>query len=168
MKTACAQYPDVILMDIGLPRMSGYEAARRIRQDCGEKSMLIIALTGWGQENPAFRQVFTSLFVPDATPEQARWFNDLQKNTTSPENAVRIRNVSDHMDVVHLLPHVRVPTLVLHSHDDAVQSFEQGRLIAATIPGAKFVGLESRNHLILETDAGWQRFQEEVALFINA
>src|SRR5215813_6944677 len=85
---------------------------------------------GWGQENPAFRQIFTSLFIPDATAEQAHWFNDLQRMTTSPENAVRIRRTLDEIDVVGLLPDVRVPTLVLHCRNDAVQPFEEGRRMA--------------------------------------
>jgi len=79
---------------------------------------------------------------------------------------VRIRLVSDYIDVLKLLPQVTVPTLVLHCDDDAVQPFEEGRILAAGIPGARFVGLEGRNHLILETDPGWGRFQEEVAAFL--
>jgi pimeloyl-ACP methyl ester carboxylesterase/DNA-binding winged helix-turn-helix (wHTH) protein len=132
------------------------------------EAMLTLMRTGWGQENPAFRQVFTSLFVPDGTPEQVSWFNELQRTTTSPDNAVRIRRVSDMMDIRELLPEVRVPTLVLHCHDDAVQPFEEGRYIASSIPGAQFVGLEGRNHLILESDAGWPKFQSEVAAFLEA
>ena len=98
--------------------------------------------------------------------EQMDWFNELQRKTTSPDNAVRIRLVSDYMDVVELLPLVSAPTLVLHCRDDAVQPFEEGRFIAASIPGARFVGLEGKNHLILESDPGWPKFQEEVAAFL--
>jgi len=121
---------------------------------------------GWGQENPAFRQVFTSLFIPDATPEQARWFNDLQRIAVSPENAVRIREVMDHLDVSELLPQVMVPTLVLHCREDAVQPFNEGRRMAAGIPGARFVPLEGRNHLILEDEPAWPRFMQEVGRFL--
>lgn len=94
------------------------------------------------------------------------WFNELQRKTTSPENAVKLRLVSDHMDVVGLLPRVRTPTLVLHCRDDAVQPFEEGRFLAASIPGARFVGLEGRNHLILEDDPGWARLKQEVEGFL--
>jgi DNA-binding winged helix-turn-helix (wHTH) protein/pimeloyl-ACP methyl ester carboxylesterase len=150
----------------------GFARGRRLRGDPVDieqaDAMITLMRTGWGQENPAFRQIFTSLFVPGGTPEQMAWFNDLQRNTTSPENAVRIRLVSDYMDVLKLLPQVKVPTLVLHCHDDAVQPFEEGRILAAGIPGARFVGLEGRNHLILETDPGWGRFQQEVAAFLAA
>ncbi len=148
----------------------GFARGRRLRGDAAAveqaDAMITLMRTGWGQENPAFRQVFTSLFVPGGTPEQMAWFNDLQRNTTSPENAVRIRLVSDYLDVQKLLPQVTVPTLVLHCSDDAVQPFEERRLLAAGIPGARFVAPEGQNRLILESDPGWGRFKEEVGAFL--
>ncbi|MBP7001649.1 alpha/beta fold hydrolase [Amaricoccus sp.] len=148
----------------------GFARGRRLRGSPVDaeqaEAMLTLMRTGWGQDNPAFRQVFTSLFVPGGTPEQMAWFNELQRVTTSPENAVRLRLVSDWMDVVGLLPLVRTPTLVLHCHDDAMQPFEEGRFLAASIPGARFVGLDGRNHLILEADPGWPRLRREVDAFL--
>jgi pimeloyl-ACP methyl ester carboxylesterase len=104
--------------------------------------------------------------VPGGTHEQMEWFNELQHKTTSPDNAVRLRLVSDYMNVVELLPQVRVPTLVLHCRDDAVQPFEEGRFLAASIPHARFVGLEGKNHLFLEDDPCWPKFQQEVGAFL--
>ena len=121
---------------------------------------------GWGQDNPAFRQFFTSTFVPRGTMEQLEWFNELQRIATPPENAVRIRKVMDHTDVTDLLPQVSVPTLVMHCRNDAVAPFEEGRRIAAAIPGARFVALEGRNHLILEDEPAWPRFIEEFRGFL--
>jgi pimeloyl-ACP methyl ester carboxylesterase len=148
----------------------GFALGRRLRGsplDAEQaEAMVTLMRTGWGQENPAFRQMFTSLFVPGGTPEQINWFNDLQRKSTSPENAVRIRLVSDYMNVMELLPHVKAPTLVLHCRNDAVQPFEEGRRIAAAIPGAHFVPLEGRNHLILDTDPGWPKFMDEVRSFL--
>lgn len=148
----------------------GFARGRRLRGTAADReqaeAMLTLMRTGWGQDNPAFRQFFTSLFVPGGTPEQMEWFNELQRKTTSAENAVKLRLVSDYMDVVDLLPRVRTPTLVLHCRDDAVQPFEEGRFIAAGIPGARFVGLDGRNHLILEADPGWPRLQQEVESFL--
>jgi pimeloyl-ACP methyl ester carboxylesterase len=150
----------------------GFALGRRLRGKPIEaeqaEAMLTLMRTGWGQENPAFRQFFTSLFIPDATPDQMQWFNNLQKVTTSAENAVKMRLISDGMNVVDLLPKVSCPTLVLHCRDDAVQPFEEGRRIAAGIPGARFVALDGRNHLILESDPGWPRFQQEVSTFLAA
>jgi pimeloyl-ACP methyl ester carboxylesterase len=120
---------------------------------------------GWGRDNPAFRQTFTSLFIPDGTPEQIRWWNELQRRTTSPENAARMRRAWDEIDVTEVLPQVRCPTLVLHCQEDAVQPFEEGRRLAAGIPGARFVALEGRNHVILPGDPSWKRFLEEIAEF---
>jgi pimeloyl-ACP methyl ester carboxylesterase len=148
----------------------GFALGRRLRgspMDIDQaEAMVTLMRTGWGQANPAFRQLFTSLFVPGGTTEQVNWFNDLQRKSTSPENAVRIRLVSDYMNVVELLPRVKAPTLVLHCRDDAVQPFDEGRRIAAAIPNARFVPLEGRNHLILETDPGWPKFRDEVGTFL--
>ena len=90
---------------------------------------------GWGQENPAFRQIFTTRFMPSGTPEQMRWFNDLQRMTTSPDNAARIRRANENIDITDLLPQIRIPTLVLHCRNDAAQPHEEGRILAAGIPG---------------------------------
>ena len=150
----------------------GFARGRRKRGSTNEieqqQALLTLMRQGWGQDNPVFRQIFTSLFMPDATPEQMRWFNDLQRMTASPENAVRIRQAVDEIDVSRLLGRVTAPTLVLHCRDDAVQPFEEGRRMAAMIPGARFVALEGRNHLMLESEPAWSRFLEEVRIFLGS
>ena len=122
---------------------------------------------GWGQENPAFRQIFTSQFIPGGTPEQIQWFNNLQRVTASPENAVRIMEAMATIDVTDLLPKITVPTLVIHCRHDARAAFEEGRLMAAAIPGAHFVALEGANHLILESEPAWDRFLDEIRNFLK-
>lgn len=122
---------------------------------------------GWGQDNPAFRQLFTSLFIPDGTEQQARWFNDLQRITTSPENAVRLRQVVDEIDISHLLAQVKAPALVLHCRDDAVQPFDEGKRLAAGIPSARFVALEGRNHIPLQGEPAWDRLVAEMRDFVK-
>ena len=154
----------------GLVLYGGYSRGRSKRGSAdlaaqGE-AMRTLIRQGWGQDNPAFRQMFTSAFVPEGTPEQMAWFNELMRITTSPENAARIHWANDHVDVTELLPKVFAPTLVLHCRDDAMVPFEEGRRIAAMIPGARFVALEGRNHLILETEPAWPRFIEEVRKFL--
>jgi len=130
--------------------------------------MISLIRQGWGRENPASRQFFSSLFMPDASHEQWKSFNDLQRITTSTENAVRIMQATGVVDVTDLLPQVKVPTLVLHARNDAAIPFEEGRILASGIPGARFVALESRNHLILENEPAWSRLQEEVAAFLKS
>ena len=163
-----AKYPERVSR---LVLYGGFARGRRIRGTLDDieqaEALITLMRTGWGQENPAFRQVFTSMFLPGGTPEQMQWFNDLQKTTTSPNNAVRMRFVSDTLDVSNLLAQVKAPTLVLHCKDDAVQPFSEGMFIAAGIHGARFVALEGRNHLILETDPGWPNFRDEVGRFLS-
>ena len=82
---------------------------------------LEVARVGWGRDDPSFRQVFTSQFLPDGTREEWEEFNELQRLTTSPENAVRFLETFARIDVTDLAPKVRCPTLVLHSRDDLRQ-----------------------------------------------
>ena len=129
-------------------------------------AMMTLMRLGWGQENPAFRQLFTSQFIPDGTKEQADWFNELQRITVSPEVAVRILEVSYETDVTDLLPRVTMPTLVMHARDDARVPFDAGRRMAGGIPGARFVPLPGRNHLFLETEPAFGQFLEHTRAFL--
>jgi DNA-binding SARP family transcriptional activator/pimeloyl-ACP methyl ester carboxylesterase len=149
----------------------GYAKGWRYRDDPAElarrQALLTLILEGWGQESPVFRQIFTSLFIPDANDEQTRWFNDLQKITTSPQNAYRLANIFGEIDVRHLLNHVDVPALVLHARDDARVDFTEGQELASGIRSAKFVPLESRNHILLGTEPAWDVFLHEVRAFLG-
>jgi pimeloyl-ACP methyl ester carboxylesterase/DNA-binding winged helix-turn-helix (wHTH) protein len=121
---------------------------------------------GWGQDNPAARQMFTSLIVPDATLEEMRWLNDLERVSASPETAIRMLRVIGDIDISDLLPRITVPTLVLHARGDARVPFEHGLALARSIPNARFVALESKNHLILSHEPAWVRFTAEVSGFL--
>jgi pimeloyl-ACP methyl ester carboxylesterase len=121
---------------------------------------------GWGRDDPAFRQFFSTQFIPDGTSEELSSFNELQRRSTSPENAVRILKAAWGADVLDLVPRIRVPTLVLHSRGDRRVPFESGRLIASLIPDARFVPLESRNHVLLGSDPAWPRFLAAIRSFL--
>jgi pimeloyl-ACP methyl ester carboxylesterase len=150
--------------------LGGFVLGTMKRGSAVEKEQAVAMLTlmrlGWGQKNPAFRQLFTSQFIPGATKEQADWFNELQRISTSPEDAVRNRVATGDFDVSALLAQVSVPALVMHARDDAIAPFDQGRRLAAGIPGARFVPLASRNHLILEDEPAFPRFLEEMRGFL--
>jgi len=140
---------------------------RRDVPDGAQRYRAMVELTrlGWGQDNPVYRQLFTSRFVPEGSPEQIAWFNDLCIKTTSPEVAAQLFEGRGDADVMDLLPKIRVPTLVIHATDDAVVPFAEGRLLAAQIPAARFVQLDSKNHILLEQEPAWVRFQQEVLQF---
>lgn len=121
---------------------------------------------GWGRDNPAFRQFFATIFLPDGTPEQHRSFSELQRVTTTPEMAVRLRHTAGDIDVSHLAPLVQTPALVLHAIGDAAAPFDEGRSMASLLPNARFVALESRNHILLEDEPAWPRFLSEVRSFL--
>jgi pimeloyl-ACP methyl ester carboxylesterase/DNA-binding SARP family transcriptional activator len=148
----------------------GYSQGWRARGDLGEiarrEAMIMLIREGWGQDNPAFRQMFTSLFVPEATQEQMDWFNELQRKTVPPENAARLQSELGNIDVSDQLGRVTAPTLVLHARDDAVVSLESGRTLAIGIPDARFVMLESKNHILLSHEPAFAHFISEVRRFL--
>jgi pimeloyl-ACP methyl ester carboxylesterase len=106
--------------------------------------------------------MFTSLIVPGATLEEMRWMNELERRSATAENAERLLRAIGDIDVTALLPRVSVPTLVLHSRHDARVSFEHGRMLARSIPGARLVTLESQNHLILSHEPAWPEYCEAI------
>ncbi len=123
---------------------------------------------GWPNDTPAYGQFYGSLHMPDASAEQSLSFADLFRRTTSPANAVALLRTFFGIDLHEIVPKVRCPTLVLHSRGDSIIRFEEGRSVAGLIPGARFVPIESRNHVLLETEPGWQQFVEALDDFLPA
>ena len=150
----------------------GYAVGRRLRTMSAQEELERTVLQnliriGWGRDNPAFRQVFGTLFLPEGTPAQHQWFSDLA-NTMPIENALRVRETTDVIDVRREAAEVRSSTLVLHARGDAMIPFEIGRQLAALIPGARFVPLHSRNHVLLETEPAWAQFVDAVRAHLGS
>jgi class 3 adenylate cyclase/pimeloyl-ACP methyl ester carboxylesterase len=144
-----------------------YRRARNELELQQAKALATLIRTGWGQETPVFRQLFSSLFMPGGTQEQLQKFTERQRITTSAECAYRYFETTRNLDVSELLAKVKVPTLVMHKRDDQVQPFEAGRELAAGIPGARFVALPGSNHIPLEQDPETERLLEEIRLFLK-
>jgi pimeloyl-ACP methyl ester carboxylesterase len=130
-------------------------------------ALLTLIANGWGQDNRAFRQVFTARLWPETTAEQLRSFDELQRLSASRENAERIQRVVGDIDVTSLLPLIKAPTLVLHSRGDATVPRELGLMLAQKIPGARFVELDSRNHFPLPHEAVWKTYVDEIVSFVG-
>jgi pimeloyl-ACP methyl ester carboxylesterase len=123
--------------------------------------------TGWGQDNPAFRQLFTNQFFPNATPEQVRSFNDLQRMSCDAPQAARIVRAFSDIDASGYLSKVQCPTLVLHTRGDMCAPFSEGLLIASSIPGARMVPLETKSHVPTPGEPSFDRMLEEIEAFIG-
>lgn len=138
-------------------------------QEAIDEAMLICKLIelGWGTPNRAFRQVFVTQFLPDASPQLIDAFDELQRESSSARDAVRIMQVTTQVDVKDIARGIGCPTLIMHATEDGRIPFEEGRVIASLIPGARFVPLESRNHILLETEPAWPRFLKEVDAFLG-
>lgn len=132
-----------------------------------ERLLVDLMRVGWGQDNPAFRQVFATRLRPDMTTEELHALDEQMRLSASPENAARLESEMHRTDVRALAPLVTNPTLVLHPREDASVPFEEGRLLASLIPNAQFVALESKNHLLAEDEPAWQKFVSAIRNFLN-
>jgi pimeloyl-ACP methyl ester carboxylesterase/DNA-binding CsgD family transcriptional regulator len=121
---------------------------------------------GWARPDSRFRRVFTSMFIPDATEEQMRWLDDLQRMATSTENAVASRDARIRADVRPLLPSVTAPTLGLYARGDNMTPFEQAIETCSSIPDARLVPLDSANHILLADEPAWPVFLRELEAFM--
>lgn len=123
---------------------------------------------GWGKESSTFRKMFATLYLPDATEEQISWWTELQRIATTPENAVRLRDTIDDIDISDRLALVKAPTLILHSQREEVAPFLEARRMAARIPNAKLIPLDSANHLVLHQEPAWQRAVDAILEFLDS
>ncbi len=149
-----------------------YARGRRVGRspDAEQEADVLTTLTlvGWGKSSPAYRRVFTTLLMPDATPEQVNVYDELQRVSASARTAARIREAGYQVDVSELATEVRVPTLVLHVRQDAATPFAEGRRLATLIPGAELVALPGRNHILGAGDPAWAEFVRHVRQFVDS
>jgi pimeloyl-ACP methyl ester carboxylesterase len=126
--------------------------------------MLAMMEQGWGNPDSALMRAFSSLYLSDASRKMLDWFAEMQRMSATGDTAAPLRIASDDIDIVELLPQIRVSTLVIHARHDHVAPLEQGRLLAARIPGARFVTVESENHVPVP-DAAWEVLMREIEAF---
>ena len=131
-----------------------------------DKAFDALIKVGWERPTPEFRRVFTTMMIPDATEEQMRWLDELQRMSTTAETAILARAQRNQTNATDLLPQLDLPTLVIHSLGDRMNSFSEARFLASNINGARLVALESKNHIVLEDEPAWQVFLDEVTAFL--
>ncbi len=146
----------------------GYARGRRIRGQGPQEEALVAAIrAGWSTDDPAFRRVFSMLFLPRGTPEQMAWYDELLRTTTSADAAVRLFRARGGVDVVATAPNVGVRTLVMHARGDRVVPVEEGRLLATLIPDARLVLLDSANHILLADEPAWEHLLSALHSFLG-
>jgi pimeloyl-ACP methyl ester carboxylesterase/DNA-binding CsgD family transcriptional regulator len=147
----------------------GYARGRNHRGERQLAEAIVAAIrAGWEHPNPAFRRIFTMRLLPEGTPEQMAWYDELQRRTTSAKNAARLYQSWSDIDVSEFAPRVEAEALVAHARGDVAVPFEQGRLLASLIPKARLLPLESANHLLLPDDPAWPVFLSELREFTGA
>ncbi len=133
-----------------------------------EDTMLAMIRAGWGKAGSPFIKAFTTVFAPDATPEQRDELAEMQLSTASPETAVTLRGVIDRFDVRADLQKVKAPALIFHATGDAIHPISQGQKLAAHLKDARFVRLEGGNHVLLPQEKAWHLVMDRTDAFLNA
>lgn len=155
----------------GLILIGGYPTGWRIGADKEDqlrrKAVMTLTQHGWGTSNPAYRHIFSQTFMPDSSQEDLEWFDEFQRLTTSPENAVRFQDAFGNIDIRDSLGKVQAPTIVFHARDDQRISINQGRELAIGIPKAEFVPLESKNHILLGHEPAWKACVDQTKAFLT-
>jgi len=143
---------------------------RELRGDAAAEQARVVGeliRVGWGGAVPAFRQVFSSIYIPSAGEEEKRWYDRLQQISSDGETAGRLWRSRNRIDVTEIARRVTQPALVLHARDDGAVPYEEGRRLAALLPDARFVTLESDNHILQEGEPAWDVFLSEVRAFLG-
>ena len=130
------------------------------------EAMIKLVELGWGQQNPAFLQLFTSQFFPGATLVQMHAFNEIQRHAAPPHVAATIIRGFAELDAAEYLAQIRCPTLVFHGRGDNRVPFDEGRFVASSIPGARFQPLDTDNHLPLAGEAAYDRLMSDIHAFL--
>jgi pimeloyl-ACP methyl ester carboxylesterase len=137
--------------------LGGYAAGWRHtaspEQAEAREAVITLARHGWGQDNPVYRQIFSQTFIPSATKEELDWFNEFQRRTATPNNAVSFLETFSRIDVRHRLTDVQCPTLVMHARLDQRVPLYEGIQLASGITGANLVTLETDSHIPLSREA---------------
>ncbi len=127
-----------------------------------------IIKVGWSRPTPEFRRVFTTMMIPGASEEQMSWLDELQRVAVTADTLYRARRQRVRADATGDLRRLTVPTLILHSVGDRMNEFELARVLAAGIPDARLVPLDSDNHIVLEDEPAWRVIVEEIAEFVRS
>ncbi len=160
-------HPDRLTRLVLYGTVCGEPVVREGDELAEEETYRSMIRVGWARDDPVFRRVFTTIYIPDATEEQMRWFDDLQRMSTSPENAVASRIGRQAVDIVGELPRITAPTLILQATGDRATTFDNAVSVSGLIPGARLVALDSRNHILLSTEPAWATFIAEVREFLE-
>lgn len=151
--------------------LGGYSCGWRHRasvDDADEREAVITLVRhGWGKDSPMYRQIFSESFTPSATPEELDWFNDFQRQTVSPANAVAFLELFSRLDVRHRLAELDVPTLVLHAREDKRVGMEQAIELTSSIKGAQLVTLDTDNHILRAHEPAMEVVLDHIKAFLN-
>jgi pimeloyl-ACP methyl ester carboxylesterase/DNA-binding CsgD family transcriptional regulator len=164
-----ARYPERVshLLLYGTYARGNFKRRERAREAPKAQLFIDMARIGWGTEDHEFTQIWASVFQPGGGLEHLRTWTELQHRAASRDNAAAFFEAAFHTDVQEAARQVKCPTLVVHANRDKAVHVEEGRLLASLIPGARFVELDSPNHMLLPEEPAWARLCEEARAFLR-
>lgn len=167
--TYAARHPERVthLIFCGAYARGGLKRGGGEAQRLEAETLVNLIRVGWGRNHPSFRQVFPYRFIPRGTPEQLRWWGDLEQVTASADVAARTLEGFQRVDVSELAAELEIPALVMQARGDVAVPFEEGRRLAGLLRNARFVPLESDNHVLLDSEPAWSVFLSEVRSFLR-
>jgi pimeloyl-ACP methyl ester carboxylesterase/DNA-binding CsgD family transcriptional regulator len=165
-----ARHPEKVSHLILLGTYAVGSARQKLSQQQREELEAEAAMikVGWDRINPAYRHYVATNEFPQGPIELVQEMEKLIQASSTADNIVKMVHTMQHVDVSELAKQIRVPTLIFHAIDDQICPFEQGRLLASLIPNAQFVALDTMNHLLVEGEPAWHKFQHHLRRFLRS
>jgi pimeloyl-ACP methyl ester carboxylesterase len=150
--------------------LGGYSCGWRHRADAEEaaqrEAVITLVKHGWGKDSSVYRQIFSESFTPSATPREIDWFNDFQRQTVSPTNAITFLEIFSRLDVRHRLAELNIPTLIFHARGDKRVDMQQAIELASSIKDASLVTLDTDNHILRAQEPAMEIVLERIRAFL--
>ncbi len=144
----------------------------KVRADPDEiawrNSLLALNQQEHARRRSVLGEMFITLYFPSAGRELIEWHNDNVQLLANDENIGKMLDIGSSLDVRHHLGRVQAETLVCHSRQDGQALIRDGRRVADAIGGARFVELDSANHVLLGDEPAWPAFVSEFRRFLGS
>src|SRR6266851_9518352 len=143
------------------------EAAKQTMTPVERQREQAMALVESGWNNPAYREMFTNLLMPNGSEIEKRFLNEMVRVSETPEDARAFLLAGDHIDVSALAPQIKAPTLIIQVRGDQVVPFFAATDLASLIPGARLVPIEGIDHFSVPGDGEGEQIDQAVRPFLD-
>ena len=141
---------------------NAYARGRALRDGAPDEAendpfIALLKSGGWGDPANGFMRAWATMVLPMASADETTEIIRLIAHSGPAQAALHHRTMIDRFDVSEDLQHVRAPTLVIHSRLCSIHPVAEGRKVAAGIPSAEFVEVDSSNTFLIGSDPAFDR-----------